>query len=62
MAESLVLSLNGHRSNRVAAILSGFPRIHWAILSVLSFSLGICFLLESNNGVSACLFSCAGQG
>jgi len=50
-AESLLVSLNCHRSDRVAITLSKFPKIHWAILLVLFSSIVASFLIESNQEV-----------
>jgi len=47
-ATDMITSLNTHRSRRLAALLSGFPRLHWAVLAVTSASLLVAFLLESN--------------
>ena len=51
VADNLILSLNGHRSDRVALLLSVFPVIHWGVLIALSFSLLFTFLLNSNQQV-----------
>jgi hypothetical protein len=51
VAETLIVSLNGHRSNRVALLLSGFPAIHWVILGGLSASVCVAFLLVSDQEV-----------
>jgi len=51
VAETLIVSLNGHRSNRVALLLSGFPTIHWGILGALSASVCVTFLLVSDQEV-----------
>ena len=51
MADSLILSLNGHRSNRVALLLSTFPVVHWGVLVFLSFSICFSFLLNSNQQI-----------
>jgi len=48
MAGGLLLSLNGHRSDRVAMLLSTFPGIHWGVLGGLSASILLTFLLSSN--------------
>lgn len=50
-ADDLIVSLNGHRSERVALLLSVFPVIHWGILIGLSMSITIAFLLTSNQQV-----------
>lgn len=50
-ADDLVLSLTGHRSDRVALLLSVFPVIHWGVLVALSVSLCVTFLLNSNQMV-----------
>lgn len=51
VAEGLILSLNQHRSNRVALLLSVFPVIHWGVLVALSVSICFTFLLNSNQQV-----------
>mmetsp|Transcript_7227 Transcript_7227/g.17588 ORF Transcript_7227/g.17588 Transcript_7227/m.17588 type:complete len:480 (-) Transcript_7227:232-1671(-) len=51
VADGLILSLNGHRSDRVALLLSVFPVIHWGVLIALSFSICFTFLLNSNQQV-----------
>ena len=48
VADGIILSLNGHRSDRVALLLSVFPFIHWGVLVALSFSVIATFLLVSN--------------
>jgi len=50
-ADDLILSLNGHRSDRVAMLLSVFPVIHWGVLVALSLSICVTFLLNSNQQV-----------
>jgi len=45
------LSLNRHRSDRVALLLSVFPVIHWGVLIALSGSICFTFLLNSNQQV-----------
>ena len=50
-ADDLIVSLNGHRSDRVATLLSVFPDIHWGILAGLSVSIIFAFLLTSNQQV-----------
>ena len=50
-ADDLILSLNGHRSKRVALLLTDFPAIHWDILAGLNVSIIISFLLASNQPV-----------
>lgn len=50
-ADDLILSLNGHRSNRVALLLSVFPDVHWFILAALSLSVCATFLMVSNQQV-----------
>ena len=47
----LVASLNGHRSDRLAALLGGFPPIHWFVLGQLALSIVLAFLIESNQEV-----------
>jgi len=56
-AGDLLVSLNGHRSERVATTLSGFPRIHWAILIVLYLCIVLSFLVDSNQEVNQYLNS-----
>lgn len=51
VADSLILSLSLHRSERVALLLSVFPVIHWGILIALSLSICVTFLLVSNQEV-----------
>lgn len=51
VAEGLIMSLNGHRSDRVALVLSVFPVVHWGLLIGLSFSVCLAFLLNSNQQV-----------
>jgi len=50
-AEDLILSLNGHRSDRVALLLSVFPFVHWGVLISLSLSVCLLFLIVSNQEV-----------
>ena len=50
-ADDLILHLTGHRSDRVAMLLSVFPVIHWGVLMALSGSLCVTFLLNSNQMV-----------
>lgn len=50
-ADDLIMSLNGHRSDRVALLLSVFPVIHWGILIGLAVNIIIAFLLTSNQTV-----------
>ena len=50
-AESLLVSLNNHRSERVATTLSDFPVIHWMLLIFLYASINIAFFIDSNQGV-----------
>lgn len=50
-ADDLIVSLNGHRSDRVALLLSVFPTIHWGVLIGLSLSIIFAFLLTSNQTV-----------
>lgn len=47
----LVNDLNTHRSERLAALLGGFPPIHWFVLSQLAISILLAFLIESNQEV-----------
>jgi Protein of unknown function (DUF4239) len=49
--ESLLVSLNAHRSNRVATTLSVFPKIHWAVIIVLYLGIIAAFLIDSNQEV-----------
>jgi len=51
VADGIILSLNGHRSDRVALLLSVFPFIHWGVLVALSLSVIATFLLVSNQQV-----------
>jgi len=50
-ADDLIYSLIGHRSERVALLLSVFPVIHWGVLLGLSLNICIAFLLASNQQV-----------
>ena len=50
-AGGLLVSLNQHRSERVATTLSVFPRIHWGVLLALFGSINVAFLIESNQEV-----------
>ena len=56
-ADDLILSLNSHRSKRVALLLTDFPVLHWDILFGLNLSILISFLLTSNQSVSEYLSS-----
>jgi Protein of unknown function (DUF4239) len=49
--ELLLVSLNAHRSNRVATTLSVFPQIHWAVIIVLYLGIIAAFLIDSNQEV-----------
>lgn len=51
VADGLIHSLNGHRSDRVALILSVFPVVHWGVLIALSLSVCATFLMNSNQQV-----------
>jgi hypothetical protein len=48
---NLLNELNSHRSERLAALLGGFPPIHWFVLSQLAISILLAFLIESNQEV-----------
>lgn len=50
-AESLLVSLNSHRSERVATTLSDFPLIHWLNLFSLYSIILVSFWIDSNQGV-----------
>ena len=50
-AQATLQSLNGLRSDRLASLLSGFPVVHWLILGLLSSSLVLLFLIDSNQDV-----------
>jgi len=50
-AEALLVSLNDHRSERVATTLSVFPELHWFVLAALFVSINVSFLIESNQEV-----------
>ncbi|KAL9188589.1 hypothetical protein ACHAXT_006967 [Thalassiosira profunda] len=50
-ADQLIVSLNGHRSERVALLLSLFPPIHWGVLIGGGISICVAFLLASNQQV-----------
>jgi len=50
-ADDLILSLNGHRSKRVALLLTDFPAIHWDVVAALNVSIVVAFLLTSNQPV-----------
>ena len=50
-ADNLIMSLNGHRSERVALLLSVFPTVHWGVLIGLSLTIVVAFLLVSNQQV-----------
>lgn len=56
-AGDLLVSLNGHRSERVATTLSGFPKIHWTLCSVLYACIVLSFLVDSNQEVNQYLNS-----
>ena len=56
-ADDLILSLNSHRSKRVALLLTDFPVLHWDILFGLNLIILISFLLTSNQSVSEYLSS-----
>lgn len=51
LADDMIVSLNGHRSERVALLLSGFPVIHWGVLFGLCLNICIAYLLTSNQQV-----------
>ena len=57
IAGDLLVSLNNHRSERVATTLSGFPRIHWFLLDVLYLCIVLSFLVDSNQEVNQYLNS-----
>ena len=56
-AADLLVSLNGHRSERVASTLSGFPRIHWFLMDTLYVCIVLAFLVDSNQEVNQYLNS-----
>lgn len=56
-AQDLLVSLNAHRSARVATTLSRFPRIHWSVLGVLYSIIVLSYLLDSNQEVNQYLNS-----
>jgi len=56
-AGDLLVSLNGHRSDRVATTLSGFPDIHWSLMSVLYGCIVLSFFVDSNQEVNQYLNS-----
>ena len=43
-----ISALMHFRSERVAALLSGYPRSHWLVIASLNISIFIAFLFESN--------------
>lgn len=51
LADDMIVSLNGHRSDRVALLLTGFPVVHWGVLFVLCVNICIAYLLTSNQQV-----------
>jgi hypothetical protein len=55
--EDLLVSLNGHRSGRVATTLQRFPIIHWSVLIVLYSIIVLSFLLDSNQEINQYLNS-----
>lgn len=55
--QDLLVSLNAHRSGRVATTLQRFPIIHWSVLSVLYSIIVLSFLLDSNQEVNQYLNS-----
>ena len=56
-AGDLLVTLNGHRSERVATTLSGFPRIHWFLMDTLYVCILLAFLVDSNQEVNQYLNS-----
>ena len=56
-AQDLLVSLNGHRSGRVATTLSGFPLIHWSVLAALYSIIVLSFFIDSNQEVNQYLNS-----
>ena len=55
----LLNELNSHRSERLAALLGGFPPIHWFVLSQLAISILLAFLIESNQEVLSSSIRCS---
>lgn len=51
VADNMIYSLCGHRSDRVALLLSVFPPIHWGVLIGGGLSICIAFLLTSNQQI-----------
>jgi hypothetical protein len=56
-ADDIIARLNEYRSDRVALLLTDFPDLHWVVLSALSVSICIMFLLESNQSLNQYLNS-----
>lgn len=50
-AQTALVNLNTLRSDRLASLLSGFPVVHWMILALLSSSIVLLFLIDSNQDV-----------
>jgi hypothetical protein len=48
MIPTLIMSLNGQRSARLATLLTGYPVQHWIIIGLLYGSVVLCFLEESD--------------
>ena len=50
-AQTTLVNLNSLRSDRLASLQSGFPIVHWLILGLLSSSIILLFLIDSNQDV-----------
>lgn len=50
-AEGLIVSLNGHRSQRLAILASTFPPLHYVVLTLCAVSILGVFLIESDQEV-----------
>jgi len=48
VAEGSIVSLNEHRSDRVALILSVFPQAHWLVMIALTWTNIMAFIVASN--------------
>jgi hypothetical protein len=57
VADDAMARLNEYRSDRIALLLTDFPDLHWVVLSALSVSICIMFLLESNQALNQYLNS-----
>ena len=60
-AAELLVFLNAHRSARLAAFRSDFPRSHYNVILLLASSICLVFLVESNQEVGSGIWEGSGR-